>query len=107
MVHRFGLVTYRQGKDEGTLIAEWVNDDPNDIDNENGIGLAKSINATTDAFDGDYEVEYWHGGAAIKRELIIKKNGPIFDMIWSEAGEVTNTGYGFICGELLVAGYTR
>jgi len=107
MVHRFGLVTYRRGKDDGTLIAEWVNDDPSSLECEIGIGIAKSNNAEAGGYAGEYEVEYWLGGKPINLHLVVKENGPIFDMTWSEDGEVTNTGYGFISGDLLVAGFTR
>lgn len=107
MVHRFGLVTYRQGKDTGTLIAEWVNDDPASLECEIGIGLAKSEDAQPGSYVGNYDVEYWLGGKAINLSLVIKENGPIFDMTWSENGEVTHTGFGFISGELLVAGFSR
>jgi len=107
MVHPFGLVTYRQGKDEGTLIAEWINDDPNSLDSEIGIGMAKIAKGGSDHFEGEYNVEYWLAGKVIKLELSIKRNGPIYDMVWAENGATTNTGYGFISGDMLVAGFER
>ncbi|WP_299343668.1 hypothetical protein [uncultured Maritalea sp.] len=107
MVHPFGLVTYRFGKDDGTLIAEWVNDDPASTNSEIGIGLAKSSNAKSDSYEGDYKVEYWLQGKVIKLDLTIVASGEIFKMSWMKNGELTNTGYGFVSGDMLVAGFSR
>lgn len=107
MVHPFGLVTYREGKDKGTLIAEWINDDPNSLESEIGIGMATVIKAGSYYYEGEYRVEYWLSGEVIKLDLSIKRNGPIYDMAWARDGETLHTGYGFISGDMLVAGFER
>lgn len=107
MVHPFGLVTYREGKDKGTLIAEWINDDPSSLESEIGIGLATETKPGSHYYEGEYRVEYWLAGEVIKLELRIERNGPIYNMSWSRDGETLHTGYGFISGDMLVAGFER
>ncbi len=106
MSHQFGLATYRQGTDPGTLIAEWAADALHEYGSDLGIGLAKPIGKSTVSFEGDYEVEYWHSKQVSTFTLKIEKFGTIYKLYWSKAGEVTNTGYGFVSDGLLVAGFT-
>ena len=107
MGHPFGLVTYRFGKDEGTLIAEWVNDELLYPESEIGIGLAKRREENAENYAGTYDVEYWLDGNVIKLILTIAEDGPIYKMTWAEGDKVTNTGFGFVSGDMLVAGYSR
>lgn len=107
MGHPFGLVIYRYGKDEGTLIAEWVNDEENHPESEVGIGIARQRGLATRGFAGEYDVKYWLGGREIVLTLKIEEAGTIFNMSWSEDDIVKHTGYGFISGDTLFAAYSR
>lgn len=107
MGHPFGLVIYRFGKDDGTLIAEWVNDEENHPESEVGIGIARSREPHKPGFPGEYDVKYWIEGREIQLILQIVEAGPILNMSWLENGKVLHTGYGFISGDMLLAGYSR
>jgi hypothetical protein len=84
-----------------------VNDEENHPESEVGIGIARSRGTPKDGFPGEYDVKYWLEGREISLVLDIKDAGPILNMTWSEDGKVTHTGYGFISGDMLIAGYSR
>ena len=108
MAHNFGLATYRFGTEKGTLIAEWALDQSDRGIQELGIGVAKAaVGSKITEYEGTFNVEYWRDGEPVLRDMAITKNGDIFDIEWRNEGEIINTGFGFVSGDVLVAGFNK
>ena len=103
----FGLATYSFGKDPGTLVAQWTTHDGFAAsENKAGTGLARSRNCESpNSFVGVYDVEYWTEDGTLQFELHIEENDRQFMLTWKSPNQANIKGYGFVCGNMLVAGY--
>ena len=107
MSHKFGLVIYRHGKEPGSLIAEWANEDDAAKHSEIGTGLATRKSSSEDRFAGEYVIEYWIADQTVTLDLTIEKQDLLYQLSWFIDGEMTNSGFGFVSDDALIAGFSR
>ena len=95
-----GVVVYTRGEAPGTLTAKWCH-----LTNGSGTGI--STGGPLEGFAGRYRTIYYDekGNEKFTFELLIEKNGDVYDLSWINNGEIRGRGIGMKVSEGLAAGY--